>query len=291
MQEKLEFKKKRDFSQIINDTFLFLRQNLKPLLKIYFIFCGLFVLAGMLSALMYQYKTINLVNGGSPASAFNFSRMFGLEYFLVIVFALVSYASVTVAILSYITLYVQKGNQIPSTDEVWAYYKFYFLRVFGSSLLLSLMLGVATLFCLVPGFYLFPFVAIMMPIMVIENGTLGYSFGRSFKLIKDNFWTTFGTIMIVWIIVYAGMSLITLPTTILSMVGLFTKNNPSMSLTFTAISTVLQYLCQAFTVIPIITVSLCYFSLAEDKERTGLMEKISQFGNLEKPIDHRPEEY
>ena len=291
MQEKLEFKKKRDFSQIINDTFVFLRQNVKPLLKIYFIFCGLFVLAGMLSALLQQYKTVNLVNGGNTVSAFGFGKLYGMEYFLMILFALLSYASMTVAILSYITLYVQKDKQIPTIDEVWAYFKYYFFRVFGSSVLLGLMLGVGFVLCLIPGFYLFPFIALIMPIMVIENGTLGYSFGRSFKLIKNNFWLTFGTLIIVWIIVYAAMSLIVLPTTILSMIGLFTKGNPQMNFTFTAIGTVLQYLCQAFTVIPIITISLCYFSLVEDKERAGLMDRITQFGNLEKPIDHRPEEY
>jgi hypothetical protein len=57
------------------------------------------------------------------------------------------------------------------------------------------------------------------------------------------------------------------------------------------ITTVLQSLCQAFTIIPIITISLSYFSLLEQKENVGLMERISNFGSTEKPIDSRPEEY
>jgi hypothetical protein len=39
----IEFKKRRDFGQVINDTFTFMRQNFKPLIKTYFTFCGLFV--------------------------------------------------------------------------------------------------------------------------------------------------------------------------------------------------------------------------------------------------------
>lgn len=291
---KIEFKKIRDFGQIINDTFTFIRQNFKPLIKTYFIFCGLFCLAGMLAMLLQQYKAVNMINNlgtfKSGRSGFG-AGLYGLEYFLAILFSLAGYASTTVATLSYIAIYVQKGNQTPTTDEVWGYFKFYFFRVFGSSLLLGLLLLIGFVFCLLPGFWLMPIISLVFPIIVIENGTLGYAFGRSFKLIKDNFWITFGTLFIIWIIVYACMSFVVLPTTLFSMLGLFSGSKPQMSLTFTMLSTVLQYLCQVCTVIPIITIALSYFSLVEQKESAGLMERISTFGNAEKPTDTRPEEY
>jgi len=294
MTGKIEFKKRRDFGQVINDTFTFIRQNFKPLIKTYFTFCGLFVLASMLSMLIYQYKMVNIINtigNGRSTRGLGLSNMYGIEYFLSVIFSLATYASMSVAILSYIAIYVQKGNQTPTAEEVWGYFKYYFFRLFGSSILLILMLIVGFICCLLPGFYLFPFVAMMFPIMVIENGTLGYSFSRSFKIIKDNFWITFGTLIVVWIIVYACMSMVVLPTTLFNMIGMFTSKNPKMSLTLSMITTVLQSLCQVFTIIPIITISLFYFSLVEQKENTGLMERIAQFGNAEKPIDTRPEEY
>jgi len=290
----IEFKIKRDFGQVINDTFTFMRQNFKPLIKTYFLFCGLFVLAGMLSMLTQQYKMVNIVNSignGRNVNRFGMGSVYGLEYFLSIAFSLASYASMTVAILSYITLYVQKGRQVPGMDEVWAYFKYYFFRVFFSSIGLILLLVIAFVFCLLPGFYLFPFVAMTFPIMVMENGSLSYSFSRSFKLVKDNFWITVGTLLVMWIIVYACMSLIILPTTLISMIGMFSGSTPHMSLALTMVSTVLQSLCQIFTIIPIITISLIYFSLLEKKESTGLMERIANFGDQEKPVDERPEEY
>jgi len=294
MLSKIEFKKRRDFGQIINDTFTFIRQNFKSLITIYLIFCGLFVLGGMLSMLLQQYKTVNMFNNvdlNSGASNISFTDRFGFEYILAILFSLASYASTVVAILSYIAIYVQKGNQTPTADEVWGYFKNYFLKVFGSSLLLSLMVGVGLLFCLLPGLWLIPFVSVVFPIMIMENGSFGYSFNRSFKLVKDNFWLTFGTLIIIYIIVYACMTVVILPTTLLSMIGLFSHNRPEMSLVFTMLTTVLQYLCQAFTIIPMVTIALIYFNLLEEKENTGLMERISNFGNTEKPIDTRPEEY
>lgn len=294
MLSKTEFKKRRDFGQIINDTFTFIRQNFRSLMTTYFIFCGIFVLGGMLSMLLQQYKTVNMFNTADLNSGprnIRFTDRFGFEYLLAILFSLASYASTVVAILSYIAIYIQKGNQIPTTDEVWGYFKYYFLKVFGSSLLLSLMVGVGLLFCLLPGLWLIPFVSLVFPIMIMENGTFGYSFNRSFQLVKDNFWLTFGTLIIVYIIVYACMMIVILPTTLLSMIGLFAHKKPEMSLIFTMLSTVLQYLCQVFTIIPMVTVCLIYFNLLEEKENTGLMERISNFGNTEKSIDTRPEEY
>lgn len=291
MIEALEFKKRRDFGQVINDTFTFMRQNFKPLIKTYFTFCGLFVLASMSTMLMQQYKTVNVVNtmgnGGSSAGL----GLYGVEYFLSIIFSMASYASMSVAILSYIAIYVQKGNQTPTVEEVWGFFKYYFWRVFGSSFLLLLMLLVGFVLCLFPGFYLFPFVTMMLPIMIIENAPFSYAFSRSFQIIKENFWVTFGTLMVVWIIVYACMSMIILPTTLFSMIGMFSSKGPHMSLTLTMISTVLQSLCQVFTIVPIITITLMYFSLIEEKENVGLLERISNFGTAEKPVDTRPEEY
>ncbi|MBE5320564.1 hypothetical protein IM793_15460 [Pedobacter sp. MR2016-19] len=291
---KLEFRKKRDFGQVINDTFTFMRQNFKPLIKVYFTFCGLFVLASMLTMLLQQYKMVNIFNTigvEGNTNKFGLSSVYSIEYFLSILFSLATYASMSVAILSYIAVYVKKRNETPTTEEVWGYFKYYFFRIFGSSLLLILMLIISFVFCVVPFFWLFPYVAMIFPIMVIENGSLGYSFTRSFAVIKDNFWVTFGTLIVVWIIVYACMSMVILPTTLFNMIGMFTHKTPRMSLTLTMITTVLQSICQVFTIIPIITISLAYFSLVEQKENPGLMERISHFGNTEKPIDTRPEEY
>ncbi|MDY0903858.1 hypothetical protein [Pedobacter sp. CFBP9032] len=291
MTETVEFKKRRDFGQVINDTFTFIRQNIKPLIKTYFTFCGLFVLASMATLLLQQFKMVNVINTVGGMRHTSGIGLYGVEYFLSLIFSFASYSSMTVAVLSYIAIYVQKGNQTPTLDEVWGFFKYYFFRVFGSSFLLMLLLIIGFMFCLVPGFYLFPFIAMMFPIMVIENSSLSYSFSRSFSLIKENFWVTFGTLIIVWIIVYACTTLIVLPTSLFNMLSMFSSKNPQMSLTLSLITTVLQSLCQVFTIVPIITISLMYFNLVEEKESVGLMERISNFGNTEKPIDTRPEEY
>ena len=43
MIQKVEFRKVRDFGEVISDTFLFMKQNFKPLFKAFFYLCGFFL--------------------------------------------------------------------------------------------------------------------------------------------------------------------------------------------------------------------------------------------------------
>ncbi|MCX2573468.1 hypothetical protein [Pedobacter sandarakinus] len=293
MVRRIEFKQRRDFGQVINDTFTFIRQNLKQLITLYFLFCGLFVFLSMGAMLIQQYKLSGLItNSGSSIrySGYQFAN-YGIEYYFSLLFSLLSYCSMTVVILSYISIYVQKGNEKPTIDEIWVAFKRYFFRTFWASIVLGILLLIGFVLCILPGFWLFPFIGMVFPIMVLEDERIGFAFNRSFVLIKNNFWITFATLLLIWIIVYACMSMIILPTTILGMVGIFSQKSTQLSLTFMMISTVLQSLCQSFTILPVITLALLYFNLTEQKEHHGLLERISDFGNIVKPVDSRPEEY
>lgn len=296
MPDKLEFKKLREFGEIINDTFQFLKQNFKPLMKTYIYLCGFFVLAGMLAAIMYQVglQKIGFGYGGNPASANPFTRLgqiFTFNYFLVIIFSVLNYTAIVVSTLSFIALYIQKGNVAPAVDEVWTYFKYYFLRVFGSSIAISIFLVLCLLFCGLPFLYVFPAMSLFYSVMIIENGSFEYSFSRSFKLLKDQWWVTAGAIFVIWIITYACMSMASLPGIILTMVSAFTKTSGGMGILIIVFATVIQYVCQVFMILPVIGVTLCYFNLAERLDNTGLLERINQLGKSETDLNSTPEDY
>lgn len=296
MSDKLEFRKLREFGEIINDMFQFIKQNFKPLMKTYIYLCGFFVLAGMLAAIMYQVglQKIGFGYGGNQANTnpFNrFGQLFSFNYFVVIIFSVLNYTAIVVSTLSFIALYVQKGNQAPSVEEVWAYFKYYFLRVFGSSIAISIFLIVCLLFCGLPFFYVFPAMSLFYSVMVLENGSFEYSFSRSFKLLKDQWWVTAGAILVIWIITYACMSMASMPAIILTMVSAFTKASGGMNTLIIVVSTVIQYVCQVFMVLPVIGVTLCYFNLVERLDNTGLLERINQLGKSETDSNSTPEDY
>jgi hypothetical protein len=299
MPPKIELLKIRDFGEIITDTFGFIRENFKPLIKCFFIFCGFFLICVAIFSVMQQIKMVNTVNNirlDAPNSIFGSKSnypfsMFGIEYLMIIIFYFLTFAATHVTVISYIALYKEKGNIPPEPNEVWAYFKHFFLKTFLISILLMIMLGIACLFCFVPFFYLAPIFSIIFPVIIIENTGFGYAFNKSFKLAHKNYWTTFGAVFIMMLIVYVGSMVILLPISALnagSMFVHFGKGTP-MSITLAVISGIVQQIVYVIYILPIITACLCYFSLSEESEGKGLMGRINQLGAIT-PEDNSPAE-
>ncbi len=297
MIQKVEFRKIRDFGEIISDTFLFMKQNFKPLFKAFFYLCGFFLLAAMISTILQQIGMQKVINDGfvfrSDTSVWNtiLARVFTFQYFLAILFNFIGYTSIYVAINSFIALYVEKDGVAPTVEQVWAYFKFYFLRVMGSTLLLSLCMILCLAACVIPFVYIFPAMCLFYPIMIIENADFSYSFSRCFKLLKDQWWVTAATIFVLWLITYATMAFASMPAVIIGLISGFTQGAKTMSTVMVVVTTVIQYLCYVFLVIPMIGTSLCYFNLVERQENTGLLDRIDQLGKPDANLNISPEEY
>lgn len=110
MKDNIEFKKIREFGDIIGDTFVFIKQNFKPLMAAYFSLTGIFILGGMLSSIMAQLQIVDLSESGGYTGSGPFAKIYsmGFSYVLMIIFLILSYTSMYVSILSYIALYVER---------------------------------------------------------------------------------------------------------------------------------------------------------------------------------------
>ena len=295
MRSKIEFRKIRDFGEIIGDTFLFIRQNFKPFCKALIYLCGLFILAGIVTTMVTQMQLASMgENPGTSMYARNtFSSIakFPLQFLLMILFLMLSYNAIYTTTYSYIALYIQKGNTPPTVEEVWEYFKFYFFRILGSSIVVSLFLGVCFICCIIPGIYVFPAVSIFFPIMVMENGSFGYSFERSFKLLKEEWWITAAVILIIWIITYACTTIISLPGVIIALISAFTHAEQPITKTYAVVTSISQYLAQIFYTIPLIASTLIYYNLVERKESSGLMDRIDSLGQTTNQDLSNPEDY
>jgi len=290
MSEKVEFKKLREFGEIINDTIRFFKENFKPLLKVFVYFCGVFIIAGMIATILQQMGMQRAIrNFGSVSTYARLTGLLSVTYFFVVLIGLFGYTALNVSIFSFIALYIEKGNVAPTVEEVWGYFKYYFLRVFGSNFLLGLLLIAGFCLCVIPGFYLFPIISLMIPIMIFENASLGYSFSHAFKLLREQWWNTAATLFVLWIITYASSSFASLPAIILTMVSAMTNGPKGLGTSVIIISTVIQYLCQVFMIIPIIGLSLCYFNLSERQNSTGLMDRIQKMGQEQNPFPNQEE--
>lgn len=277
-QQPIELRRIRDFGQVISDTFAFLKENLKPLLKVLIIICGFFILIGIIST-VFTYMNITSVFNFEP-NTYDFETKqysYLLNVFITVFILALSQGFIFLTTLCYISVYLQKNNQTPTLPEVWGYFKFYFFRVLLSGILISILLMVGTMFCLIPGIWLFPILYLIIPIIIMENTSFSYAFNKSFRLIKENWWFVFGVIFVLFIIVWVINSCVGIP------LSLFTTGSKfftlkSFKLPVIIVLSVLRNILLISYVLPAIGLSLCYFTLAEQKDGTGLLDRIEKLG-------------
>ncbi|GAA4805275.1 hypothetical protein GCM10023231_38060 [Olivibacter ginsenosidimutans] len=288
-EEKIEFRKVRDFSETINDCFTFIKQNFKALLTPLIYICGFFILASIASNVLQQLKMVKFIGlvktaGQDNTYASEFATYsFGVEYFLVILFTMLSVSAISLVINCFIKLYKENGNTAPRVEQVWELFKRHIVEFFIASILFGILVLLAIFFCLIPGVYLFPLTSIALPVMVFENKGMVTAFSRSSALIKDNWWRTFGLILVAIIITYCCAGILGIPSALMSLGAVFLQNSPKLTLVGSIFSSILSGLAQLFYILPAIVCALWYFSLSEEKEGGGLLERIDNFGNHDGP--------
>lgn len=297
MRENIEFKKIREFGDLIGDTFLFIKQNFGPLMKVFLYMTGVFIICGMISSILTQLQLVSMksadmsVAGVYGTSPFQRLGELVVNYIFMIIFMMLTYTSIYVTVLSYIAIYIEKGNQTPTVVEVWGYYKYYFLRVLGSGVLMTAFLMVSFLCCIIPGIYIFPAVSLFYVIMILENGTFSHAFGRSFKLLTGEWWITAAALLIIYIIFYACSLVFQLPALIITMVSAFTHQPGTVTKSYAFLSSISNYLALVFMIIPIVCSTLIYFNLVERKESSGLLGRIDDLGKSAEPNHSDQEQY
>jgi len=280
MQPKVELNKIRRGGEILDDSILFIKQNWKPLLKAYFTICGLFWISGLIVSTFNQVRTFDLLQQGES--------QFSWLYFVTLFIEMISHTLILITTLSFVVLYKEKGNQPPAVDEVWAYVKYYFIRVFFSNLLLVLIMLVGFLFCFVPGIYFIPITSLVLAIMIMENAPFGESFSRAFVLIKDKWWHVFGVLILSVILIAVAMLLVMIPAAIVAyiinfLIGAFGRESYLIAIG------VASHLSQVLYLLPYVAMGLVYYSLIEQKEDHNLLHRIEMLGKTDEVTPDEPQ--
>lgn len=281
MHSKVEFKQVRNSNEVVDDSILFIKQNWKLLLKVYLTICGFFWAGTLITHIVSSIQDTQHVN--------EVPTLFGISFFVGQAFSFLNIALTTLTVLCFISLYKDKGNEAPTVEEVWVYVKFYFFRVLGCALVLWIGLIIATLFCVIPGIYLLPVFAIILPVMIMENTTFGYAFSRGFELARNNWGTAFAPIVITSIIVLAAFMLVAIPTMAISG-GVVLLTGQSFDNTYRIILTFIADALQFLYILPIITVTMTYFNLSKRLDGAGLMDRIQLLGKSSTDTHQLPSE-
>lgn len=318
----IELQRQRDFSRKVNATFEFIKQNFKSLFKSILFIAGPPVLIGSLlvGSFIGQLFGVSQMAGIDPEGFQNTfsSQGFWLKLLMMFVFILISGVVTIATINNYILIYAEKRTNKIEVSEVWERVRDTFWMYLGSMVLFALLAVAAYVILLIPMFvlgaispfliffgiiimfcgilYLLVSVSLLFIVRAYEKTSFFEAMARSFKLVQNKWWSTFGIILILYLIMGVISYIPLIPFYVMLIASSlhnvssnsFESPSTSMEL-WTTLFFAFYYLLQMLlNTLPNIGIAFQYFNLVELKEAKGLMNEIESFG---KPQDtNRPEE-
>lgn len=285
--QPLQLRQVRDLGQNIADTFTFLKYNWKPIYSAIGLI-GLPPLIIMGLALKFGMGTFfeGLQTGRPTGAVGGFIGIMAILYILMIAFFILCYAMVN----EYIGAYVRNEHVGMSVGTLMRRGLSHFWSYFGIGFLSGLMIIAGTVFCILPGIYLWVNVVLAPASYAVERNGASEAISRSFQLTKNNWWESFGIGVLIFLIQYVIQQIIQLPLSLLLGVGIFAGLTPASGNPEEAMhmmTTVFPFLMIIGMVggmitypISSIAAALRYFTLVEKREQVGLGEQVNKFEQL-----------
>ncbi|MBU2919922.1 hypothetical protein KO504_01085 [Winogradskyella psychrotolerans] len=289
----IEFRKQRDFSSILSDTFGFIRNEFKPFIKTVVNIAGPAIVVFMIALAAYNYVSGDILNFSSFGEpSFNSSSVFVIitTAFFYLISAIAAYILTVASVLFYIKSYVDNKGLVDPTEVKTNVHKS-FWSFLGLSFLKGITLFIAALLCFLPVLYAMIPMAIVFSIYVFEpKRSTSDAYSQSFKLVNIDFWTAFGAFLILGIIYYVLGMVFSIPTVIYTLIstGIFSgeidpANMSSFSqdpilIFFNVLNTFFQFF---LNIILIVGGAIIYFHLHEKTNFTGTYDRISEIGKIE----------
>lgn len=288
----INFKKERDLGSIITDTFKFIKEEYRTLFRLYIKHVGWLLLLVIAASTYYQYQSLkistNVLTETGPAAFLTEMIADTGVAILLLSMASIAYSALSlVVITSIIKSYVQSNGEI-NEDEVNQFVKQFFGRTLGSLVVVGLLVFIGFLLCVLPGIYLIVPLSLIFPILVFQEKTFAEAFSESFKLIKNNWWISFATLLVVSILISLIGGLFQLPIVVMTAMETFvsiqdgtgTSGTETLSgnwlyMLFYILAALAQYL---LGIVTLISLTLVYFNLNEFHNKTGTLEDIDRIG-------------
>ena len=320
----IEYQHARDFSMKMNATFEFIKQNFKSLGRSILYIAGPPALIGglIMSSFMGEYmKMITSGGVGNPETMTNYflSVSFWLQVILGMIFGLLSFVSTVATIYNYMLLYEEKRSNQIEVSEVWSRVRDTFWMYFGTSIFFGLLFVIAYIALIIPMVLLaaispwlivFGIIGLIVGLLYLLFGSSltfvirGYerkgffeSLMRSFYLVRGKWWSTFGLVFLLTLIVGTVSYIFLIPYYIIIFTSALHSVSPdsfaepsSTSVLMSTVFFALYYLAQVFLyTLPNVGIAFQYFNLVELKEAKGLMRQIEDIGQTNSA--QRPEEH
>ncbi|WP_234736463.1 hypothetical protein [Tellurirhabdus bombi] len=269
----------RDFSEKINVTFQYAIQEMRSLgMALLYIAGPLALASGIISGYLQATVTTGIQAGTRVTPFFGTTSslmLVFLTYFLTLLTGLL----VSLVVYAHLKIYDRTNGGPVTVSEVW--------EEIQASLGQSIGVGIVTLLLTILAFFVFFFPAIYLGvvfslaiiIVVFERPGLGPTISRCFNLIRDKWWSTFGLLLIMGIIVYVISFIFNAPLIAFTLLKSF-RVLSDIPEPFTILATIISTIgSSVMSALGALALAFQYFNLVERQEGRGLLSDIESIGS------------
>ncbi len=281
MTDKIDFRQRREFGDVISVTFTYVRQNFSSLgIALLYVGVPLSVLQGIVAAL-YQRADTSMQDS---TDLFLLTRAFETEFLLSLALSLLLYAGVTGVIFAHVLRYISEpdGTPVQPTDlvsDMLSNALPILITTFGLGVIIF-AIAIPSIFLLfIPVIYISISTAPMLFMRLYEKLDFFAAFSRSFKLVQGRWWQVFGAVVTLYFIGVIISLAFSLPSSIIKFIITFNTGS-GKAFDYTILSAFMGAISSFGSIIYYALISIgiafLYFDLVERKECSGLMERIDK---------------
>ena len=276
-EKEIEFRKKREISDIFTDSFEFIRQEFKPISKLVAVYVLPFMLLYGVVQVYLQKNIISKIDFTDTESLFENIGPVYLNVFLFALFGLFVQSLLIATYYSYIEVYVKKGKGNFDLAEITPQLFSNGLLAIGASLVIFIIVMFGLIMCFIPGIYFANTFSIAFIILIFEKKGLGNALIRSALLVKSQWWNTFLINIVGLIIIWVVSLIMSIPTMIAGLsVNIFSQSQtptefPDWYWVLIGISTVVSSILY---IIPYTFLAFQYFNLDEQTKNILPSENV-----------------
>ena len=275
--QKIKLFGSRDFSSNFDMTLNFLKQNYVSILKGVLVLVPIYLIVAYFMPSSTSFTPNSYAYGGAFST---YMSMFTLGFF--IAYILIGLASLTtfLYIVSYMALYAKSSDGVVKSSDVWSKVSKAFLPMLGGSIIFFLLVCIGTILCIIPGIIVSVYLGFYCYVYVNEERSVIDSFYRSYELVTNNWWITFGYGIIFSLIVGIIGAIFAVPT-YLAAIGTVFGIDFLTGEVYIYISALISYV-GSFLLYPVLYIAMgvMYYSHRNKLEGIDMESEIDNIGSF-----------
>jgi len=217
IEKEIDFRKKREFGDILSDSFDFLKQEYQPIFKLVLTYVLPFLILYAIVQVKVQMKLSGVIDFANTESIMENIGPFYMNLFLYSLFGVFVQSLFMGTYYSYLEVYVEKGKGNFTLADITPLLFSNGMYALLVNLIVFVVVVFGFIFCFIPGIYFANIFSLAVAILIFEKKGIGDSLWKSRNLVSTQWWNTFLINIVGILLVMVFGFVISLPITISGM--------------------------------------------------------------------------